>query len=172
VVEQHQNVDNGRARYDGLRLLSCITIALQDTRPRRPTSFRLPEELLSRLEAESRAADVSVTRLVTDLLEEGLKLRRFPGVVYRSGPAGRRAGLVGGPDVWEVIRDLRSAPREGMERARFLADEVELPVASVLLAADFYAAHPDEIDHLIEANERAAEEIRAQLDRRERLLAR
>ena len=59
-----------------------------------------------------------------------------------------------------------------MERAQFLADEVGLPVESVLLAADFYAAHPDEIDHLIEANERAAEEIRSQLDRRERLLSR
>lgn len=146
-------------------------MALQDTHPRRPTSFRLSEELLTRLDAESRAADVSMTRLVTELLDEGLKLRRFPGVAYRSGPAGRRAGLVSGPDVWEVIRDLRSAPCEGMERAQFLADEAGLPVDSVLLAADYYTEHPEEIDRLIEVNERAAEEIRAQLDRRERLLS-
>ena len=146
-------------------------MTLQGSRSRRPTSFRLPEELLARLDAESRAADTSVTRLVTNLLDEGLKVRRFPGIAYRNGPAGRRASLIGGPDVWEIVRDLRHVPHEGMERVEFLANEVGLPVDSVLLAADFYATHPDEIDELIEADERAAEEIRAQLSRRERLLS-
>ena len=53
----------------------------------------------------------SITQLVSSLLDEGLKTRRFPGVVYRSGPVGRRAALVGGPDVWEVVRDLRRRGR-------------------------------------------------------------
>lgn len=65
----------------------------------RPTSFRLPEELLERVEAESRSVDTSITQMVTSLLDEGLTTRRFPGVVYRNGPRGRRAALVGGPDV-------------------------------------------------------------------------
>ena len=138
----------------------------------RPTSFRLAEELLDRLDAESRSARTSVTQLVAALLDEGLKIRRFPGVVYRTGPAGRRAALMGGPDVWEVARDLAHAPGQGMERVENLAAEVCLPVASVLLAADFYAAFPGEIDALIEADERAAEEVRHQADRRERLLSR
>lgn len=137
----------------------------------RPTSFRLREELLDRLEVESRAAGTSVTQLVSVVLDEGLKTRRFPGVVYRAGPAGRRAALVGGPDLWEVVRDLAHAPGRGMDRVENLAAETGLPAASVLLAANFYAAFPEEIDALIDANERAAEEVRRQAARREQLLS-
>ncbi len=137
----------------------------------RPTSFRLSEELLERIEDESRSVGASITQLVSSLLDEGLKTRRFPGVVYRSGPLGRRAALVGGPDVWEVVRDLAAAPGRGMDRVETLVAETGLTAASVLLAADFYGSFPEEIDALIEADERAAEEVRRQTRRRERLLS-
>lgn len=137
----------------------------------RPTSFRLDEKLLERLDAESRAASMSTTSLVSSLLDEGLKTREFPGVVYRPGPTGRRAGLVGGPDVWEVIRDLRGWSGRGMERIERLAEELELPVSMVSLAADFYSSFPEEIDARIEANEQAAEQIRRQIEQRENLLS-
>lgn len=137
----------------------------------RPTSFRLDDELLERIEAESLAASTSVTSLVSSLLDEGLKARQFPGVVYRSGPSGRRAGLVGGPDVWEVIRDLRHWPGRGMERVERLAEDLGLAVGLVRLATDFYSAFPDEIDDRIEEDERAAELIRRRAQRREALLS-
>lgn len=137
----------------------------------RPTSFRLSEELLERIEAESRAEGASTTQLVSTMLDEGLKTRRFPGVVYRNGLLGRRAALVGGPDVWEVVRDLAAAPGRGMERVDNVVAESGLTTASVLLAADFYASFPDEVDALIEADERAAEEVRHQARRREQLLS-
>ena len=137
----------------------------------RPTSFRLEDELLERLDAESRAASMSTTSLVSSLLDEGLKTREFPGVVYRPGPTGRRAALIGGPDVWEVIRDLRHWPGRGMERVERLAVDLELPVNLVSLAADFYSAFPVEIDARIEANEQAAEEIRRRAEQRETLLS-
>lgn len=137
----------------------------------RPTSFRLDDDLLERLETESRAASMSTTSLVSSLLDEGLKTRQFPGVVYRPGPTGRRAALLGGPDVWEVIRDLRQWPGKGMERVERLADELGLSANRVSLAADFYGAFPDEIDARIEENERAAEEIRRRAQQRETLLS-
>ena len=137
----------------------------------RPTSFRLSEELLERIEAESRSAGASITQLVSSLLDEGLKTRRFPGVVYRNGPLRRRAALVGGPDVWEVVRDLAAAPGRGMDRVENFAVETGLTAASVLLAADFYGSFPEEIDALIEADERAAEEVLHQARRREQLLS-
>ena len=137
----------------------------------RPTSFRLPEELLERLEEEGRASGTSVTSLVTTLLDEGIKIRRFPGIVYRDGPTGRRAGLVGGPDVWEVVRDLRHTPGRGMKRVENLAAETGLPSARIRLAADFYSEHPQEIDRLIEADEEAAERTRRLISQRERLLS-
>ncbi len=138
----------------------------------RPTSFRLPEGLLERLEEESRARGTTTTSLVSTLLDEGLKVRRFPGVVYRDGPAGRRAGLVGGPDVWEVVRDLRSAPGTGQARIEHVASEVGLSEASVCLAADFYVAHPEEVDAFIAVDEDAAQRIRRAIEQRERLLSR
>ena len=114
---------------------------------------------------------MSTTSLVSSLLDEGLKTREFPGVVYRPGPTGRRAGLVGGPDVWEVIRDLQGWSGRGMERIKRLAEELELPVSMVSLAADFYSSFPEEIDARIEANEQAAEQIRRRIEQRENLLS-
>lgn len=120
---------------------------------------------------ESRSVGASMTQLVTSLLDEGLKTRRFPGVVYRDGVLGRRAALVGGPDVWEVVRDLAAVPGQGMDRVEKLVAETGLTTASVLLATDFYASFPDEVDALIEADARAAEEVRRQARRREHLLS-
>lgn len=137
----------------------------------RPTSFRLPEDLLARLDEEGRASGTSVTALVASLLDEGLKTRRFPGIVYRDGPTGRRAGVIGGPDVWEIIRDLRQAPGKGMKRIERVAAEAGLPAARIRLAADFYTGHPDEIDRRIAADEEAAERANQMIDRRERLLS-
>lgn len=137
----------------------------------RPTSFRLPEKLLDDLEQESRSVGTSVTSLVSTLLQEGLKTRRFPGIIYRDGPTGRRAVLSGGGgDVWEVIRDLRHARGRGRARIDNMVVETGLTPNRIQLAADFYASFPDEIDDQIEADERAAKRVRELIDGRERLL--
>lgn len=135
----------------------------------RPTSFRFSEELSARLEEEAAAAGLSVSALVTTLLDEGLKIRRFPGVVFRDGPAGRRAGLVDGPDVWEVIRDVRAAAGRGEARIRRVAADAGLAESQVRLAVDFYGAFPEAIDARLDAEERAAARIRQAVTRRERL---
>jgi hypothetical protein len=73
-------------------------------------------------------------------------------VLFRDGPSGRRAVLAGGPDVWEVVRVVKSA----------------LPPGRVLVALDYWMAYSDEIElHIRDAEEaeRAAGEI-WQLERR------
>jgi hypothetical protein len=150
------------------------TVIQQTTREvsmARPTSFRLPEDLMDRIEAEAAAAGTSVTALVAAVLDEGFKIRRFPGVVYRDGPTGRRAALVGGPDVWEVVRAVRAAAGKGEQRVRRVADERGLPVELVRLAVDFYAAFSAEIDSRIAADDEAARRVRDLIDRRERLIS-
>jgi hypothetical protein len=137
----------------------------------RPTSFRLSEELLERIDAEAAATGTSATALVTSLLDEGLKSRRFPGVVYRSGPAGRRAALAAGPDVWEIVRAVRRTPGKGERRLQKVAEDTGVDLGQVRLAVNFYSAHPDEIDARIAADETAANQIRVMIDRRERLLS-
>lgn len=135
----------------------------------RPTSFRLSSELLSRLEEEAAAGGVTVSALVSELLDEGLRVRRFPGVAFRDGPAGRRAGLVGGPDVWEVIRDVLATAGRGEAKVRRVAADAGLDPAQVRLAIDYYAAFPAEIDARLAAEERAGAQLREQVARRERL---
>lgn len=137
----------------------------------RPTSFRLPSDLLERLEEEAANTGSTLTALVSGLLDEGLKTRRFPGIVYRDGPAGRRAGLVGGPDVWELVRAVKAAAGDGEQRVRQVADEVGLPLSQVARAIDFCVAYPEEIDERITADERAAARLRDLIDRRDRLMS-
>lgn len=137
----------------------------------RPTSFRLPGSLLDRLSDEAVARGLSVTALVTAVLDEGLKTSRFPGIVYRDGPTGRRAGLAGGPDVWEIVRDVKQAPWSGEQRVQALARELGVAVHQLRLALDFYAAFPEEVEDRIAADERAAARLREQINRRNQLLA-
>jgi hypothetical protein len=53
-------------------------------------------------------------------------------VIYRDGPTGRRAGLAGGPDIWEIVRAVTEACGRGAEhreadRIRQLIDRRERP---------------------------------------------
>ena len=75
-----------------------------------------------------------------------------PGVVFRSGPAGRRPGLIGGPDVWEVVAVHRS-----FDDVARTADWLDQEVSAVETALRYYDAHRSEIDEWIRRNEEAAE---------------
>ena len=76
---------------------------------------------------------------------------------------------MGGPDVWEVIRDVRRAPGRGEARIRRVATESGLTESQVRLAVDFYSSFPDEIDARLAADERAAAQLREAATRRARL---
>ena len=65
------------------------------------------------LDARSERLGESKARVAERLIEEGLRIEAFPGIVFRSGPTGRRAGIAGGPDVWEIVRDLKGVVAEG-----------------------------------------------------------
>ncbi len=88
-----------------------------------------------------------------------------PGIVFRDGPTGRRAGLAGGPDVWEVMRAIvqarSSEPSLGERGVLELVEENSgLSHRSLRTALDYWARFPDEIDAEIAAAndaERAAE---------------
>lgn len=140
----------------------------------RPTSLRLPEQVRVRLDDESRRIATAPSSLAVVLIDEGLKMRRFPGIVFRDGPTGRRAGLASGPDVWEIVRDLKrhgAGADSADDQIHLVAEETGLAPELIGLAADYYATFPDEIDDRIAADVRAAEELRALADRRQRMLS-
>ena len=74
-----------------------------------------------------------------------------PGVIFRDGLSGRRAVLIGGPDVAEVIRAVMSArsaePRLGADAVLALvATNTGLSPRLIDTAMRYWAAYPEEID--------------------------
>lgn len=123
-----------------------------------PFSARLDSRLVERLRARSARDGVSASQLAERYIDEGIRSEEFPGVVFRSGPAGRRAGLVGGPDVWEIVRDVRGAREAGaVDAIAVVAAASELTDAQARLAAAYYTAYPEEIDARIAAEEELTE---------------
>jgi len=113
------------------------------------------------LGARSERLGESKARVAERLIEEGLRIEAFPGIVFRSGPTGRRAGIAGGPDVWEIVRDLKGVVGEGStDPIEAVARVSDLDRGIVELAASYYAAYPDDIDERIRMNEQAAERLR------------
>jgi hypothetical protein len=77
---------------------------------------------------------------------------KFHGIVFRGGPTGRRAALVGGPDVWELMFTLKSSKARGEEAITATAELLNLTDFQVRTAVRYYGAFPDEIDLRIALN--------------------
>jgi hypothetical protein len=124
-------------------------------------SARFSAEVVDRLDAHSTRVGQSKARVAERLIEEGLRTEEFPGIIFRSGPAGRRAGIAGGPDVWEIVRDLKGAAHEGAkDPIETVSRTSGLDRGKVELAASYYAAYPDDVDERIRMDEQAAERLR------------
>ncbi len=98
-----------------------------------------------------------------------------PGIMFRDGPAGRRATVVGGPDVWEIVRAVkaaRSAEPKLPDRALLTMLEENTGVSRRMLrtALDYWGAYPDEVNALVEYAERAEAEHAAAAERAAALL--
>lgn len=123
-------------------------------------SVRLDDDLAKRLRLRARAAGETLSDRLRRYAEEGERSDEHPLVTFRDGPTGRRAGLVGGPDVWEVAmwaQDL--AGRTGT--AGTLAAESGLTRAQVEAALHYRDRYPDEVEARIELHRRetAAAEV-------------
>lgn len=82
-------------------------------------------------------------------------MQQHPGIVFRDGPAGRRPGLAGGPDVWEVIRVFAGVSGS----ADPLGQTIELTglaPEAVRAAVRYYAEYRAEILRWIERVDEAA----------------
>lgn len=117
-----------------------------------PFSARLDSALLSRLRRLSARERIPVSQLVERFLEEAMRSEELPGIVFRSGPAGRRAGVLGGPDVWEIVRDVQAAEEADIaDPVSHVVATTDLGEEQVRLALAYHAAFPDEVDARISA---------------------
>ena len=73
-------------------------------------------------------------------------------IELRSGPAGHRPGLIGGPDIWEV-----AAVHRGFNDVKRTADWLDQPTSAIDAALRYYDVHRHDIDEWIKENETAAE---------------
>jgi hypothetical protein len=117
-----------------------------------PISIRLPEQTVGRLADRADRSHMPSRTLAQRYVEEGLRMDEHPLIRFADGPSGRRARLIGGPDVWEVIAIALDNNGDLAETAAYLESSLGLMQA----AASYYAVYPQEIDERIERNRREA----------------
>jgi hypothetical protein len=97
--------------------------------------------------------------MMPNLPDEEDRLKDHPGIVFRDGPAGRRAGLLSGPDVWEVVGGFRaSGDQADLEE---LSEDLGLTRVQVKAAFEYYDEFPVEIDEWIRHNREEADAYQA-----------
>ena len=134
-------------------------------------SLRFPSESIpDRLREHARRRDSSMSSLATRFIEEGLRMDAHPAICFRDGPAGRRAILVGGPEVADVVSAIIGGDVPVEKRRSRVAELMCLHESLVDAAMAYYADHTSEIDNEIAAQEEAAERHQALWERQQTLL--
>jgi hypothetical protein len=138
-----------------------------------PVSVRFRDpRIIEHLKDEAAARHRSTSALAEELIDEGLRMRRHPRIMFRDGASGRRAALVAGPDVWEIIGGVIGGDIPPSKRVDRATQVFGLRPEQVDAALAYYADYTDEIDAEIEANRAAAEAAEAHWQRQQDLLAR
>src|SRR5438552_11049519 len=128
-----------------------VTIGAGEDQVASPFTLRLPEPIAAKVRAIAAVEHRSLADTVRVLAEEAIKMREFPEIVFVDGPTGRRARLVQGPDVWEVVEPylLSGKSWEGLR-----ASYPELDEGLLQTAVRYYESYPAEIEARVILNER------------------
>jgi hypothetical protein len=143
-----------------------------------PSSVRFEPKVLARLTAFVAAhPDLSLSSASNRLVDEALRMHEHPLIVFRDGPAGRRARLVGGPDVWEVIGAVRSvraadAGKTGDDVLELVAETAGVALPLVRAAIAYWGDYPEEVDAFLDRARAEAEQARLRWERERELLDR
>ncbi|AEH08223.1 MULTISPECIES: hypothetical protein [Protofrankia] len=122
-----------------------------------PLSIRFEPGLLAQLRRHAVAETGSNTSaLAQRLIDEGLRMAEHPGIVFKSGPSGRRAALAYGPDVWEIIKFLHEIDERGPTALAAAAETFAVDANRINTAVSYYSDNRDEIDAEITAADEAS----------------
>lgn len=117
---------------------------------------RVPHRVREALDDVAKDRGVSPLTFARTLLDEGLRRERHPGIVFRDGPAGRRASIEGRRlDVWQVMETVWASDGSTTEAASYLGirpDQVDAAVG-------YYSEFADEVDSWIQRNREEAERL-------------
>ncbi|MBU3750209.1 MAG: hypothetical protein FGM52_07105 [Mycobacterium sp.] len=106
-------------------------------------SVRLDDRLAERLRLRARAAGETLSDRLRRYAEEGARRDEHPMITFRDGPTGRRAGVIGGPDVWEIAMWIDDLGPVADAAAELIADR-PITRAQVDAALAYRAAYPEE----------------------------
>jgi len=84
-------------------------------------------------------------------------MAEHPQIVFKDGPAGRRAALRIGPDIWEVVKFLREIDETGQDAIDAAVEASGRPESDIRAALRYYAEYHKEIDAEIAERDRYAD---------------
>lgn len=124
--------------------------------PARARGIRLPDALDREVGREAKRSRRSWSQVVAELVEEAIKMRRAPGIIFTQGPTGRRATLAGtGLDVWEIVATWHASGRD-YDALRENYPWLEEP--QLRAALSYYELYPEEIEARLEEERRWSKE--------------
>lgn len=123
-----------------------------------------------RLKAAAQRSGMAMSPLAERLIEEGLRMQDHPRIVFRDGPAGRRASVAGGPEVADVIGAIVGGDVPEGERRSRAAELLGLQPADVDAALGYYADFTVEIDGELHARQQETDALEARWRRTQALL--
>ncbi|HET9198397.1 MAG TPA: hypothetical protein VFN92_09105 [Solirubrobacterales bacterium] len=133
-------------------------MAARDTQP---FSARWRVDVLDRSRERSEFTETNKSRLAERYVDEGTRMDDHPGIVFRDGPAGRRAALASGPDVWELMATLKAGKAKGERAIAATAELLDLTDLQVRTGVRYYASFKEEIDQRIALHAEDADEAEA-----------
>jgi hypothetical protein len=143
-----------------------------------PSSVRFEPRVLERLSAFVAVhQELTLSSATSRLVDEALRAREHPLITFKDGPAGRRARVVGGPDVWEIIgavRSVRTAEPDlaGDEALTVVAETSGVPTPFLRAALAYWGDYPEEVDAFLDRARAEAGQAQAAWERQQELLGR
>ena len=143
-----------------------------------PSSVRFEPQVLERLAAFIAAhRELTLSSATSRLVDEALRAHEHPLITFKDGPAGRRARVVGGPDVWEVIGAVQSVrgaepALAGDEVLAVVAETTGVPVPFLRAALAYWGDFPEEVDAFLGRARAEAVQAQAAWERQQELLGR
>ncbi|MCG6880311.1 MAG: hypothetical protein LJE96_14330 [Deltaproteobacteria bacterium] len=115
-------------------------------------SMRIPEQTVEGIQDIARQWGKEFSSVAKELLEEGIRMHRCPGIVFSEGTGGRRRARIAGAgiEVWEVVALYQSIEKDFKRLQQALHWISEPQIRSALA---YYRAYGEEIDQLITKNE-------------------
>lgn len=137
-------------------------------------SVDLADAEFEALQDLGRSEARSPEEMARTLVDEGLRMAKHPGVVFRPGPVGRRAGLADGPDIWQIAYVFRDQPLDTdiaiIDATVRSVGLTGLSTEQLRTAIHYYLEYTDEIEEWIRRNDKEAERAKAEWLRKQELL--